>query len=75
MHTAWWNQATGWNGWAPLQPPRSFAQGTTIAAVGRKPDQLDVFATSNDNRIYTAWWGPANGWGGWADVQAGRSIR
>ena len=72
VQTAWWNQATGWRGWAPVRPdrqPSPFPPSTPLAAVGRNPQQLDVFAVGLDGLIYTAWWNQSQGWNGWAPIQ------
>ena len=39
-----------------------FPNAAALGAVARRPDQLDVFVTGNDGRVYTSWWpsGPNN---------------
>src|ERR1700733_5661871 len=44
---------------------------STVAAVSRSTDKLDVFVTGIDGRVYTAAWEPSdggNGWRGWQPV-------
>lgn len=33
-----------------------FPPGAPVAAVARNPDQLDLFITGNDGKVYTSWW-------------------
>jgi hypothetical protein len=68
IQTAAWEpgNADGWHGWWPLNGGRA-APGAAVTAVSRAPDQLDVFVTGTDGRIYTAAWEPGftDWWHGW----------
>ncbi len=41
-----------------------FPAGAPIAAVSRKPGQLDLFVCGNDGRVYTSWWTEGQDWSG-----------
>ena len=44
-----------------------FNQGTPIAAVSKKPGQIDLFGVANDGRVWTAWYGGTQ-WNGWSAI-------
>jgi hypothetical protein len=35
---------------------------TTVASVARMSDQLDLFITGNNGRVYTSWWHEGRDW-------------
>ncbi|MEK1854293.1 MAG: hypothetical protein AAAC48_21120, partial [Phyllobacterium sp.] len=42
--SAAWSEASGWSNWFSLDaPPGGFAAGAPVAAVARKPEQLDIW--------------------------------
>ena len=38
------------------------------SAVARMPEQLDVFRTAGDGRVYTAWWHGGSEWSNWRPI-------
>lgn len=66
VYTSWWHEGQNWSGmndnWLSLGG--FFPAGNHIAAVARMPEQLDLFITGNDGRVYTSWWNPNGGWSG-----------
>ena len=41
-----------------------FPPGARVSAVARTPDNLDLFITGNDGRVYTSWWFNGADWSG-----------
>jgi len=70
VYTCWWNK-DGWlQHWKDLDG--NFADGTVIASVARKPEQLDVFACNDKCQVYTAWWNDEDSHGAkWSNLNAG----
>ncbi|KAH0553061.1 hypothetical protein GP486_006745 [Trichoglossum hirsutum] len=70
VYTSWWHQGGDWSGindnWGSIGG--SFAPGSKVAAVARKPDQLDVFVCGNDGSVYTSWWTQGSDWSGWKKI-------
>jgi hypothetical protein len=66
IYTSWWSPESGWSGidnnWRPIGG--GFPAGTPVAAVARGRNQLDLFVTGNDGKVYTSWWSPESGWSG-----------
>jgi hypothetical protein len=66
VYTSWWSPESGWSGidnnWRPLGGV--FPAGAPVTAVSRAPNQLDLFLTGNDGKVYTSWWSPESGWSG-----------
>jgi hypothetical protein len=65
--TDWWDQSTGWSGWAHLgggiaSPGGS---GSPVTAVARYAGHLDLFTVGTDNRVYSMGWNAASGWSNW----------
>src|SRR5207253_11409266 len=58
VYTSWWWLGNDWSGihdnWRNIGG--FFHPGAPVAAVARKPEQLDLFITGNDSRVYTSWW-------------------
>lgn len=56
--SSWVEGVTDWSGlgsrWRNIGGV--FPVGAQVAAVSRKPGQLDLFVTGNDGRVYTSWW-------------------
>lgn len=72
MSAAWHpsHAAEGWHGWWHLNGGMA-APGAPVTAVSRSADQLDIFVTGTDQRVYTAAWHPshaAEGWRGWWQI-------
>jgi hypothetical protein len=51
-----------WNLTASLGGP-VLAPGAQVAAIGRSPNNLDVFSTDLNGTVQSYWWNSANGWG------------
>jgi hypothetical protein len=66
VYTSWWSQGSEWSGinnnWRLLGG--LFPAGAPVAAVSRNPNQLDLFVTGNDGKVYTSWWSLGLGWSG-----------
>jgi hypothetical protein len=81
VYTSWWTHGHPWSGtkdnWTPIGG--YFPKGAPIAAVARKPDNLDLFITGNDGRVYTSWWTHGNPWSGtkdnWTPIGGSRGVR
>ena len=59
VYTSWWTGgATDWTGignrWRNIGG--IFPVGAPVTVVSRNPNQLDLFVTGNDGRVYTSWW-------------------
>ena len=69
VYTSWWHEGQNWSGindnWLSLGG--FFPAGNPISVAARVPEQLDVFITGNDGRVYTSWWNPVSGWSGIGD--------
>ena len=66
VYTSWWYEGAAWSGandnWLPIGG--YFPGGAPVAAVARTPDNLDLFITGNDGRVYTCWWSSGAAWSG-----------
>jgi hypothetical protein len=73
VYTAAWDQHVAggrWRGWWPIEGVVA-RPGAQVAAVARDPDQLDIFVTAVDGKVYTAAWDQnvAGGkWRGWWSI-------
>lgn len=74
LYTTWYveGKADGWGvagNWLSLNG--AFPSGAPVAAVARKPSNLDVFSIGIDGKVYTTWFfeGQQDGWG-----NAGRPL-
>ncbi len=45
---------------------------STITAIARNPNHLDLFVTGTDGNIYSTWWDINGGWANWFHVAGGR---
>jgi hypothetical protein len=65
-YTAAWEPAfaDGWHGWWNLNGGKA-AHGSSVTAVSRRADFLDVFVVGLDGRVYSAAWSPGHAWAGW----------
>ncbi|WP_224363906.1 beta-lactamase family protein [Hyalangium versicolor] len=75
VYTAAWDAAVpgGWRGWWRIGSLTAKA-GSTVAAVARDPNKLDVFVVGADGKTYTAAWAVdmASGqWRGWWNILTG----
>jgi hypothetical protein len=41
-----------------------------VAAVARKPEQLDIWAVAKDGKVWSAAWSDASGWSSWFSLDA-----
>jgi hypothetical protein len=77
IYSAAWEPdfSDGWHGWWQIQGGVA-APGTSVFAVTRSPDHLDIFAVGTDHGTYTAaWeWDFSDGWHGWWQVNGGVSA-
>lgn len=66
VYTSWWYEGSDWSGvndnWRSLGGV--FPAGARVAAAARNPDQLDLFITGGDGRVYTSWWHAGQDWSG-----------
>ena len=66
VYTSWWYAGADWSGvndnWRPIGG--FFPPGAPVSAVARTPDNLDLFITGNDGRVYTSWWYAGADWSG-----------
>lgn len=77
VYTAAWEPAFkgSWHGWWRIGdlvvPP-----ATSVSAVSRSTDKLDVFATGSDGAVRTAAWEPAfkGSWHGWWQIAGGKAA-
>jgi hypothetical protein len=70
VYSAWWDGASGWNGWLPIGNLQC-RPGSTVNVVCRYSDHLDLFTTAADGRIMSTWWDARTGWAEWFHVQGG----
>jgi hypothetical protein len=75
--TASWEPSftDGWRGWGPIGDIRVPA-GSTVNAVSRSLDKLDLFVADVNGVVRTASWEPsfADGWRGWREINGGRAM-
>lgn len=65
VYTSWWTAGQDWsglNGWRPIGGV--FPPDSTIGAVSRNEDQLDLFVLGYDGVVYTSWWTAGRDWSG-----------
>ncbi|HEX7734635.1 MAG TPA: hypothetical protein VF458_07225 [Ktedonobacteraceae bacterium] len=69
VYTSWWNQGADWSGinnnWRAIGG--IFPVAAPVSVVSRNPNQLDLFVTGNDGRVYTSWWNQGADWSGLHD--------
>ena len=70
VYSAWWDIASGWNGWFPIGNLQC-RPGSTVNALSRYSDHLDLFTTAADGRTMSTWWDVRTGWADWFHVQGG----
>ena len=73
VYTAQWKVNHGWRGWDRLDgrgfSERRFKAQTPLAALSRKPNQIDLFAVGEDGLVYAAWRAPgAWDFQGWSPI-------
>ncbi|KAH6696520.1 hypothetical protein BKA61DRAFT_623081 [Leptodontidium sp. MPI-SDFR-AT-0119] len=65
-------------GWIPIRSGQDttpkFDKNTRIAAVSRKPTQLDIFGVAEDGKLWTARWVDGIGWSSWRDISNGMTF-
>jgi hypothetical protein len=69
--TSWWRsymyiggpgcEATGWSAWDSVGG--TFAPGSHVTTLSRRPGVIDLFVIGLDGRVYTSWWDNEN-WSG-----------
>jgi hypothetical protein len=66
VYTSWWTEGQDWSGvndnWRPIGG--FFPAGARVSAVARTPENLDLFITGGDGRVYTSWWFNGADWSG-----------
>jgi hypothetical protein len=65
VYSVWWS-GNPWREWFRIgsrELPR-FPQNTPIATICRNPEQMDIFAVADDQRVYSVWWS-GNPWREW----------
>jgi Papain-like cysteine protease AvrRpt2 len=66
VYTSWWHAGSDWSGindnWRSIGG--FFPPAARVAPVARTPDNLDLFITGNDGRVYTSWWFSGADWSG-----------
>lgn len=66
VYTSWWHEGGDWSGindnWMSIGG--FFPPGSTVSAVARMPNQLDLFVVGNDGRVYASWWHEGMPWSG-----------
>ena len=70
VYTAWWNGASNWQGWTPLDTLQA-RPGAVVNVVARYADHLDLFTTAADGRTMSTWWDVRTGWAPWFHVMGG----
>jgi hypothetical protein len=72
VYTAYYNDAgIPWNGWHQVigPVPGGLSAGVPVTALARSPEQLDIWVTGNNDRVYTAFYNDAGvPWNGWHQV-------
>ncbi len=66
VYTSWWSAGADWSGinddWRPIGG--FFRPGSRITAVARTGNNLDLFITGYDGRVYSSWWSAGVDWSG-----------
>lgn len=62
-----------WRNWFNVSGGAA-ALRSTITAIARNPNHLDLFVTGTDGRIYSTWWDINGGWANWFNVSGGRAA-
>ena len=64
VYTNWWDanvDGAVWHAWTRIGPATAFIPpGASIAAVSRRPDQLDIFAVDVTGQLRNTWWNIAS---------------
>ena len=73
VYTQWWStDEDDFSPWGAVPGPTVFAPGTRISAIGRKTDQLDLFAVRPDGWVVSTFWNNEHEWDGhWRTVSDG----
>jgi hypothetical protein len=56
-----WSSSGDWSGWSPVPPDAAFGPSAPFTTVSRFPQQLDLFSTGGDGRVYSTWWPTESG--------------
>jgi hypothetical protein len=77
VYTAAWEPGftDGWHGWWNIGGPGA-CPGSTVEAVSRSQDKLDIFCIGMDGYVYTAAWpcDSSGGWSGWRRIGSLKAI-
>ena len=74
IYSTWWDIATGWANWFNVSGGAA-APGTSISAIARNPNHIDLFAVGTDQGIYSIWWDAATAWASsWFNVSGGAAA-
>ncbi|MFD6389084.1 M12 family metallopeptidase [Nocardia sp. NPDC060259] len=69
VYTSWWQAGSDWSGigdrWRNIGGV--FPRTAKVSAVARTANNLDLFITGNDGRVYTSWWQQGSDWSGIGD--------
>jgi len=77
VYRNWWNSADGgsaddWAWWAATPNDQDFTNAaTSVGAVARTPDSLDLFVAGKDGKVYRTWWNSAGDWAWWVPTDEG----
>jgi len=55
IYSTWWDASSGWANWFQIAGGVA-APNTSVNALARYPDHLDVFAVGTDLHVDTTWW-------------------
>ncbi len=74
VYTSWYEDGSDWSGlgdkWRDIGG--TFPVGAPLAALARRPNQLDVFVTGLNGHVYTSWYKDGSDWSGigdkWRDI-------
>ncbi|WP_051807300.1 TIGR03767 family metallophosphoesterase [Actinoplanes subtropicus] len=64
-----------WTGWSEVPGGLICRPGSTVTAISRSPDKIDLFTTAANGAIMSTWWNTAGGWPGyWFQVSGGTAA-
>jgi hypothetical protein len=63
--------ASVWSSFFRIDPGFATTGGTSVAAIARNPDHLDLFVTGADGGIYSAYWDSASVWSSFFRIDPG----
>jgi hypothetical protein len=71
--STYWDAASSWAGsWFDVPGALTANPTSTVTAIARNPNHLDLFVTGSDGQIHSTYWDAASSWAsGWFDVPGG----